>query len=92
MAASDYLLAWGKTRWAETVEYGRNERLRFRNNRRPGIFFGLGCLCGITGKLISAVWDTWEHFFQHLEMSQKMDIYTLRRIVPKDRGMDWVKT
>ena len=43
---------------------------------------------GITGKLISAVWDPWE---QLAERKQDLagDIYTLRRIVPKDRGFDW---
>jgi 3-oxoacyl-[acyl-carrier protein] reductase len=44
---------------------------------------------GITGKLISAIWDPWERFSEHLSELQKTDIYTLRRIVPKDRGMDW---
>jgi len=44
---------------------------------------------GITGKLISAIWDPWEHFPKHLDDLQKSDIYTLRRIVPKDRGMNW---
>jgi len=44
---------------------------------------------GITGKLISAVWDPWEDFPEHLDDLQKTDIYTLRRIIPKDRGMDW---
>jgi 3-oxoacyl-[acyl-carrier protein] reductase len=44
---------------------------------------------GITGKLISAVWDPYESFSEHLEDLQKTDIYTLRRIVPKDRGFDW---
>jgi len=44
---------------------------------------------GITGKLISAVWDPWENFPQHLDDLQKTDIYTLRRIVPKDRGQSW---
>jgi hypothetical protein len=29
LAGSEHLLAWGKTQWAETAEYGRNERLRF---------------------------------------------------------------
>lgn len=43
---------------------------------------------GITAKLISAVWDPWEEFPRHLE-ELKGDIYTLRRIVPKDRGMTW---
>jgi len=29
LAASEHLLAWGKTRWGEATAYGRNERLRF---------------------------------------------------------------
>lgn len=44
---------------------------------------------GITGKVISAVWDPWEKFPNHLDELQKTDIYTLRRIVPKDRGQLW---
>ena len=44
---------------------------------------------GITGKLISAIWDPWEHFPEHLEDLKKSDVYTLRRIVPKDRGQSW---
>lgn len=44
---------------------------------------------GITGKLISAVWDPWEALPEHLEELRKTDIYTLRRIVPKDRGLTW---
>jgi 3-oxoacyl-[acyl-carrier protein] reductase len=43
---------------------------------------------GITGKLISAVWDPWETLPNHLE-DLRTDVYTLRRIVPKDRGMRW---
>lgn len=44
---------------------------------------------GISGKLISAVWDPWKEFSEHLEDIQKTDIFTLRRIVPEERGMDW---
>lgn len=44
---------------------------------------------GITGKLISAVWDPWKELPDHLEELRATDIYTLRRIVPKDRGFDW---
>jgi hypothetical protein len=29
LGVSEYLLAWGKTQWAELGEYGRNERLCF---------------------------------------------------------------
>ena len=44
---------------------------------------------GITGKLISAVWDDWKHLNAHRERLVDSDIYTLRRIVPHDRGEDW---
>jgi NAD(P)-dependent dehydrogenase (short-subunit alcohol dehydrogenase family) len=44
---------------------------------------------GLTGKLIAAVWDPYESFPQHLAELSSTDIYTLRRIVPKDRGMAW---
>lgn len=44
---------------------------------------------GITGKLISAPWDPWKTLHEHLEDLQKTDVYTLRRITPKDRGMTW---
>lgn len=37
---------------------------------------------GISGKLISAVWDDWEHLDSHLEQMRTSDTYTLRRIVP----------
>jgi NAD(P)-dependent dehydrogenase (short-subunit alcohol dehydrogenase family) len=43
----------------------------------------------ITGKLISAVWDPWESFGDHLSDLKSTDIYTLRRIVPEDRGKKW---
>lgn len=43
---------------------------------------------GITGKLISAVWDPWEKFVEFKSDLQN-DIYTLRRVTPKERGKDW---
>lgn len=43
---------------------------------------------GITGKLISAQWDPWENL-QKFKSDLGGDIYTLRRIVPKDRGKTW---
>jgi 3-oxoacyl-[acyl-carrier protein] reductase len=44
---------------------------------------------GITGKLISAVWDPWRDLPGHVEELNKTDVYTLRRIVPADRGLKW---
>ena len=44
---------------------------------------------GITGKFVAAPYDAWDAWPSLLDMLQKTDIFTLRRIVPKDRGMDW---
>lgn len=41
---------------------------------------------GITGRLISAVWDDWRHLGEHSEEIAASDLYTLRRVVPKDRS------
>lgn len=44
---------------------------------------------GITGKLISAVWDPWPELPKHVDELNLTDVYTLRRIVPADRGLKW---
>ena len=44
---------------------------------------------GITGRLISAVWDDWRKLAERRGQLAGTDVYTLRRIVPKDRGLDW---
>ena len=44
---------------------------------------------GITGRLISAVWDPWEELSGRRDELAASDIYTLRRIVPEDRGKRW---
>jgi len=44
---------------------------------------------GITGRLLSAVWDPWADLPARRAELAESDIYTLRRIVPKDRGRNW---
>lgn len=44
---------------------------------------------GITGRLISAPWDPWPFTSSVRSALNASDVYTLRRIVPKDRGLDW---
>ncbi len=46
------------------------------------VYLGSAQSDGITGKLISAVWDPWETLHERLDQIDKNDIYTLRRIVP----------
>ena len=53
------------------------------------LFLASGASDGITGKLISAVWDNWEQWPQYLDELAQSDAYTLRRITGKDRGFEW---
>ena len=44
---------------------------------------------GVTGKLLSAKWDPWASLHTRKVDLDSSDIYTLRRIVPEDRGKKW---
>lgn len=44
---------------------------------------------GIRGKLISAPWDDWPNLASHRDDLTRSDVFTLRRIIPKDRGLNW---
>ncbi|MDX2187073.1 MAG: SDR family oxidoreductase [Opitutaceae bacterium] len=44
---------------------------------------------GVTGRLIAAPWDPWERLHEHGAALAASDVYTLRRIVPEDRGQKW---
>jgi NAD(P)-dependent dehydrogenase (short-subunit alcohol dehydrogenase family) len=44
---------------------------------------------GITGRLLAAPWDAWPAWPEHVEELRDSDLFTLRRIVPADRGLDW---
>jgi 3-oxoacyl-[acyl-carrier protein] reductase len=44
---------------------------------------------GLTGRLVSLLWDNWKEIPQHLDDIRSSDIYTIRRIIPKDRGYNW---
>ncbi len=46
---------------------------------------------GITGRLLSAVWDPWQTLPQRRAELAESDIYTLRRITPEDRKRSWGK-
>lgn len=59
------------------------------NGADLAVFLGSAASNGITGKLISAIWDPWNSLPEHRDDLNATDIYTLRRIVPSDRGKTW---
>ena len=48
-----------------------------------------GASDGVTGRLLAALWDPWPTLDQRVAELAASDIYTLRRIVPEDRGRRW---
>jgi NAD(P)-dependent dehydrogenase (short-subunit alcohol dehydrogenase family) len=93
-AILDEVLSAGPER-AGQKEYDSAIKIRQQGGTPPDrvaelvIFLASAASNRITGKLISAVWDPWEQFSKHIDDLQKSDVYTLRRITPKDRSMDW---
>jgi len=91
----DQVLEAGPQR-AGTEEYERARRQAAEGGTSPdraadlALFLASSASDGISGRLLSAVWDRWENLAEHKTELQESDVYTLRRIVPKDRGLDWV--
>ena len=44
---------------------------------------------GISGKLISAIWDDWKIFPSYKKKLSNSDLFSLRRIIPRDRNLKW---
>jgi NAD(P)-dependent dehydrogenase (short-subunit alcohol dehydrogenase family) len=90
----DEILAEGPDR-AGPMEFEKTRRYVGRGDAAIGKATDLATFLassesdGITGKLISAVWDEWQDLPKHKAELRESDIYTLRRIVPKDHGLDW---
>lgn len=53
------------------------------------VFLASAASDGISGKLLSAVWDPWQSLNEHRTDLDETDVYTLRRIVPQDRNLRW---
>jgi NAD(P)-dependent dehydrogenase (short-subunit alcohol dehydrogenase family) len=53
------------------------------------VFLASAASDGITGRLLSAVWDPWETLDQHRDDLARTDVYTLRRLIPAQCGLPW---
>jgi NAD(P)-dependent dehydrogenase (short-subunit alcohol dehydrogenase family) len=78
----------GKDFHQRALQQQRSGGVPLRRAAELAVFLGSAASDGVTGKLLSAIWDPW------LELPQRgaeldSDVYTLRRIVPGDRGLDW---
>ena len=90
----DAVLRAGPARTGET-EYRKALEQAERGGASPAIpaelavFLASDAAAGINGRLISAAWDPWKDLVSHSTQLAQSDVYTLRRIVPEDRGLQW---
>jgi NAD(P)-dependent dehydrogenase (short-subunit alcohol dehydrogenase family) len=79
----------GRELFARSLEQRSSGGTPLSKAAELAVFLGSARSDGITGKLISAVWDPWEQLAEHRAALDHSDLYTLRRIVPADRGLSW---
>lgn len=79
----------GKTFYEQSLKQKETGGAPLEKGVQLCIYLGSNESSGITGKLISALWDPWKDFNLYKEDLMKSDIYTLKRIIPEDRGMNW---
>jgi NAD(P)-dependent dehydrogenase (short-subunit alcohol dehydrogenase family) len=77
----------GQDFYSRSVKQKQTGGASLEKGAELAVFLGSSASDGVTGKLISALWDPWAEFPRHVEALRKTDIYTLRRIVPEDRGL-----
>jgi NAD(P)-dependent dehydrogenase (short-subunit alcohol dehydrogenase family) len=78
----------GEAFYRRALEQRRSGGIPLREGAKLAVFLGSVASDGITGKLLSAVWDPWSELGEH-RADLDCDVYTLRRIVPRDRGLEW---
>ncbi|MDR3491471.1 MAG: SDR family NAD(P)-dependent oxidoreductase [Gammaproteobacteria bacterium] len=79
----------GKEFYDQSLKQKENGGTSFEVGASLCVFLASSVSDGITGRLLSAVWDPWKNLPEYKEELKNSDIYTLRRIVPKDRAKTW---
>jgi len=78
----------GESHYERARQQQRNGGVPLARGAELAVFLGSASSDGISGKLLSAVWDPWSQLPEHLE-DLDSDVYTLRRVTPRERGLDW---
>ena len=79
----------GQSFYDRSVQQKEDGGAGFDRGAELAVFLGSRRSDGITGKILSAVWDPIAELPHHKDDLETTDVYTLRRIVPKDRNLTW---
>jgi NAD(P)-dependent dehydrogenase (short-subunit alcohol dehydrogenase family) len=81
--------ACGAAAHAALLEQQRSGGVPLSKAAELAVFLGSSASDGISGRLLSAPWDRWDALPDHVRELAASDIYTLRRITPRDRDASW---
>lgn len=81
--------AAGKEELAKAIKQKQEGGVPLEKVAELAVFLASSKSDGLSGRLISLLWDNWREIPQHLDIIMSSDIYTMRRIIPRDRGYDW---
>jgi NAD(P)-dependent dehydrogenase (short-subunit alcohol dehydrogenase family) len=77
--------AVGKDFYAKALKQRDSGGAGLERGAELALFLGSPASDGISGRLLSALWDDWANLPEQREELMAGDVYTLRRIVPEDR-------
>lgn len=79
----------GRSFYERSMQQRNSGGVPLERGSELAVFLASDAARGITGKLISAVWDRYEDWPAHLGELRDSDLYTLRRITGRDRNAQW---
>jgi 2-dehydro-3-deoxy-L-rhamnonate dehydrogenase (NAD+) len=77
--------AVGESFYAKALQQRDSGGAGLERGAALAVFLGSAGSDGISGRLLSALWDDWATLPERREALMAGDVYTLRRIVPEDR-------
>ena len=75
--------------YARAVRQKQDGGVALTHGADLAVFLASSASDGITGRLISALWDDWAQWPKHLAELDSSDVYKLRRITGRERGFSW---
>ena len=81
----------GEVMYQTSLDVERGRAAPMERGAALAVFLASPASSGVSGRLISSIWDPWERLPELAAELAPTDVFTLRRITPKERGKDWEK-
>ena len=81
----------GEAMYQTSLDVQRGRAAPITRGAALAVFLASAASAGVSGRLLSSIWDPWERLPELAAELAPTDVFTLRRITPKERGKDWEK-